>query len=125
MVNGKCTRTEISEFSTSSHNSILDSRTIEYKNIYEQWIDTTSVPTISYNCTNYITLTSGSVTTINDLDIKSSVERGTELIIANPSESNKIIKNSNKIKTRSGNDLTLLPNTVARFIYNNNVFCEY
>ena len=98
---------------------------IEYKNIYEQWIDTTSVPTISYNCTNYITLTSGSVTTINDLDIKSSVERGTELIIANPSESNKIIKNSNKIKTRSGNDLTLLPNTVARFIYNNNVFCEY
>ena len=36
VVNGKCTRTEISEFSTSSHNSILDSRTIEYKNILKK-----------------------------------------------------------------------------------------
>ena len=124
MVNGNCTRSEISEFSTSSQNSILDRETIEYKNIKEQWINNTTTPTSSSNCTNFITLTSGAITSIEDVNVGASVQRGTELIIANPSTNNKIIKNGTKIKTKSGTDLTMLPNTIAKFIYNNDIFCE-
>lgn len=121
---GRIKKSSIGNHSLSSINGAFDGKASTYINTSKQWINTTGTVAINDPCTNIIYFTSSTSTNITDLTIGTDIEDGVELIFVNPSAVNHTIINSTKIKTTSGASITVLPNTIVKFIFMNGFFCQ-